>query len=136
VFHIYPYFFIDSLLLVEQERVIVPESSARQVGGRFLPLGANHFEICRPQSKVDTSYLSLTNWISKVIKVHEDKQRRLLVLPNGLVGMDDDKMKIICEKLGAVSIFGLVGMGGIGKTTISKFVYNSQAKFYDKTCFL
>jgi len=62
-------------------RVVVPESSARHVGFRFLSLGADHFDICRPQSIVDSGYLFLIDHISKVIEYNKTSNVTYWVFP-------------------------------------------------------
>ncbi len=47
-----------------------------------------------------------------------------------------DKAKDIHILLQKESIVGLVGMGGIGKTTLSKKIYHMFHKEYDKSSFL
>nr|ACS91454.1 M1-comp1 [Linum usitatissimum] len=56
-----------------------------------------------------------------------------------LVGIDDH-IKVILEKLSlnseSVTMVGLYGMGGIGKTTTAKAVYNKISSRFDHCCFL
>ena len=38
--------------------------------------------------------------------------------------------------LGNVQVIGILGMGGIGKTTIAKAVFSQLLPYYDSICFL
>jgi hypothetical protein len=69
--------------------------------------------------------------------LHESQQnpRHLPSLPSWEVNLEE-KAKITYKLLQKVSIIGLVGMGDIGKTTLSKKIYHLFHEQYDKSSFL
>jgi hypothetical protein len=96
---------------------------------------ADHTTVCKPKDRNDTGYLKLTSCIDQVIK--EYTNRLTVHLPVNPIGIED-KIAHIYEQLEKpeVSVVGLFGMGGAGKTTLSKQFYNLKAPAYVKSCYL
>jgi hypothetical protein len=65
------------------------------------------------------------------IKMHRREMTHSFVNLSNVIGRDDDKKNIILllmqEDAGRnVSVIPIIGIGGLGKTTIAKFVYNDE----------
>ncbi|KAF8016982.1 hypothetical protein BT93_H2243 [Corymbia citriodora subsp. variegata] len=71
--------------------------------------------------------------------IFSELKKAYLVLSDNLVSVDDHMDKIMGE-IGAhtseTRIVGIHGMGGVGKTTIAKIIYNELSNKYDNCCFL
>ncbi|PRQ59962.1 putative TIR domain, winged helix-turn-helix DNA-binding domain-containing protein [Rosa chinensis] len=58
---------------------------------------------------------------------------------NGLVGMDShitEMMSRLCLQVNDVRVVGIWGMGGLGKTTIARAVFDEIARQFEHSCFL
>ncbi|KAH8973931.1 hypothetical protein BDL97_01G074300 [Sphagnum fallax] len=126
------YAFAEGKPLNENGKVLVPYASAQRLSrnNNYKIEDATHLTICRPCTKDHISYRKMVECLKACLK-----KTRLPILPHCEVGLER-KANNINNLLQKVPIVILVGMGGIGKTTLSKKVYHLFHDKYDKFSFL
>ncbi|XP_039169674.1 disease resistance protein RPV1-like [Eucalyptus grandis] len=72
-------------------------------------------------------------------EVFNELKKAYLVVSSNLVSVDhtvDQIMEIIDAPTNETRIIGIHGMGGMGKTTIAKIIYNQLSRDFENCCFL
>ncbi|CAM6013408.1 unnamed protein product [Sphagnum balticum] len=129
------YAFAEGLRIDNEWGILVPWASATRLSNNnnYHVEDANHLTICNPPSKDHLSYSKLLECLKICIK--EKNTPTMPGLPRYEVALED-KANAIYSLLKNESIVALVGMGGIGKTTLSTKVFDLFHNQYEKSSFL
>ncbi|CAK9869902.1 unnamed protein product [Sphagnum jensenii] len=129
------YAFAEGLHVDNKWGILVPMASAIRLANHnyYIVEDANHLTICKPPSKEHPSYSKLLECLKLFMK--EKNTPIMPRLPSYEVALEE-KANDVYNLLQTESIVALVGMGGIGKTTLSKKMYHLFHNQYEKSSFL
>ncbi|CAK9228224.1 unnamed protein product [Sphagnum troendelagicum] len=130
------YVFIETKPIAGNVRMIVDYGPAQIPGHKCYRVeGCDHFSVCKPPDQNHPSYNMLLQFLEGCRKDFLLKHASLPTLPKHVIGLDEAianvKRKIVDNHMLAV-----VGMGGIGKTTLVKKLYHQIHADFKKSSFL
>ncbi|CAM6120066.1 unnamed protein product [Calypogeia fissa] len=117
-----------------QDVIIVPESFGRE-GDVFNVMEVDHFAVCKPQNKTWRSFYALRYLLEEIARDDKEVVHRVQGIPEYCPGLEQRAYKVQ-EKLRSAEIVGIVGVGGIGKSTIAMQVFNNISEDFKYTCFI
>ncbi|CAM6089363.1 unnamed protein product [Calypogeia fissa] len=125
---------------IERYIHVVSEASTRPYMDEYYSGMGDHYEICKPTGKRDSTFLRLCEFLRKI---QEDGllERPVEVDPNALLPFyvdKEDRAKKVELKLAEsdTCTFFIAGLSGSGKTALAEQVYHKIRQNYDVACFV
>ncbi|OAE29019.1 hypothetical protein AXG93_3112s1060 [Marchantia polymorpha subsp. ruderalis] len=113
--------------------MIVDEGSARY--DNFTMENEDHFSLCQPKSRKSNTYTRLTAFIQST-DIKKVNRTRLIEVPKMAMKLHHHLFVKVQDILRRVPAVALCGMGGIGKTTLAKLLFNKLSVDFEYTCFV
>ncbi|KAL2623599.1 hypothetical protein R1flu_003804 [Riccia fluitans] len=116
-------------------RIHVREASSR-FGDDYITVSSDHFSVCKPSDRNSNKYQHLKHLIEDVQKRVELERSQSLMVPKVTVGVDVLVTEVLGKHLHEHRFVGFSGLGGVGKTTLAKIIFNKVCAKFEFTCFM
>ncbi|PTQ37084.1 hypothetical protein MARPO_0059s0034 [Marchantia polymorpha] len=117
-----------------QSEMIVGEGSARY--HNFTMEAEDHYSLCQPESRTSNTYKRLTAFIQSTDIKKVVPSSALIEVPKMAMMLHYILFEKVQDILRIAPAIALCGMGGIGKTTLAKLLFNKLSAEFEYTCFL